>query len=173
MNTFRANSRWGIGPGLGIVTAAYMLLATGLTYCFPNLLTMHPVPRRTFYGAAVVLGFSGAMIYVWSLACLNRALRAGCLATRGPFAVVRHPIYAAWILLILPSVALALRSWPLLAAPAVAYVRFRMLVAREDRTLEESFGDAYRTYRRRVPEFIPGASRRGRKRCDARTTGQP
>jgi protein-S-isoprenylcysteine O-methyltransferase Ste14 len=83
-----------------------------------------------------------------------RAYNRDRLVTSGIFALVRHPIYAAWITLIFPGLALLTRSWPMLLTPWIAYAIFRRLIHREDEYLEQRFGQAYRDYRRRVNEVI-------------------
>jgi protein-S-isoprenylcysteine O-methyltransferase Ste14 len=77
------------------------------------------------------------------------------LVTSGVFAVVRHPIYSAMIVLNLPGIALLTRSWPLFLMPLVAYTVFKLLIHREDEYLERRFGQAYLDYRARVNEVIP------------------
>jgi protein-S-isoprenylcysteine O-methyltransferase Ste14 len=78
----------------------------------------------------------------------------GGLVTGGIYGKVRHPQYAGLALVILG----ALIQWPTLLTLAMApvllasYVR---LARREERDLEARFGKAYRTYRGRVPMFMP------------------
>ena len=83
-----------------------------------------------------------------------RAYNRDRLVTSGVFALVRHPIYAAWITLIFPGLALLARSWPMLISPCIAYAIFRRLIHREDEYLEQRFAQAYLDYRRRVNEVI-------------------
>jgi protein-S-isoprenylcysteine O-methyltransferase Ste14 len=77
------------------------------------------------------------------------------LVTSGVFGIVRHPIYAAWIVFNLPGIALLCRSWPMLGAAVVAYAVFKLSIKREDDYLEQRFGQAYRDYRSRVNEIVP------------------
>jgi protein-S-isoprenylcysteine O-methyltransferase Ste14 len=84
-----------------------------------------------------------------------RAYNRDELVTSGAFALVRHPIYAAWITLVFPGLALLIRSWPMLLTPLIAYAIFRRLIHREDEYLEQRFGQAYLDYRGRVNEVIP------------------
>jgi protein-S-isoprenylcysteine O-methyltransferase Ste14 len=76
------------------------------------------------------------------------------LVTHGLYACLRHPQYAA---LILGVVAFNVQ-WPtfltLLMAPVliVMYVR---LAKREEKELEEQFGEVFLHYQRRVPGFLP------------------
>ena len=77
------------------------------------------------------------------------------LATAGLFGFVRNPMYAAWIVFIIPGLVLLTRSWPLLLTPLVAYSAFKLLIRRENAYLEKRFGDAYRRYRVEVNELFP------------------
>lgn len=101
-------------------------------------------------GGLMILAGTLVLVPAWRMLCRAK----GALVTRGPYAVVRHPQYSALFLVILG----ALLQWPtiltLLMAPVlvVAYVR---LAWREEREMEDRFGEAYRNYRRRVPGFIP------------------
>lgn len=72
----------------------------------------------------------------------------------GPFALVRHPVYAGFLLGVFGG-ALALAD-PLVGVAAIVSVPLMRGRARaEERFLEEALGDAYREYRRRVPMFVP------------------
>ncbi len=75
------------------------------------------------------------------------------LVTSGPFAVVRHPMYAGLILAGLGSL-LIYHTWTtvLLAcfAPAL-YFRAR----REEAALAAEFGEQWKEYCKRVPQFVP------------------
>ncbi|MFQ6101677.1 MAG: methyltransferase family protein [Anaerolineae bacterium] len=78
----------------------------------------------------------------------------GALVTDGIYAWLRHPQYAGLFMVIVAF----LIQWPtiptLLMAPALfrTYIR---LARREEREMEERFGEAYRLYKTRVPGFIP------------------
>lgn len=78
----------------------------------------------------------------------------GALVTDGPYAWVRHPQYTGLFLITIgmlvqwPTIITA-ATWPVLMA---VYYR---LARREERDAEAAFGDAYRTYKARVPMFVP------------------
>ncbi|MGH2374541.1 MAG: methyltransferase family protein [Candidatus Methylomirabilaceae bacterium] len=78
----------------------------------------------------------------------------GSLVIDGLYARVRHPQYAALMLVILG----ALIQWPtlltLMMAPILIAVYVR-LARREDQELLARFGEFYKSYRRRVPSFVP------------------
>jgi len=146
--------RWGIGPKIGIPA-----LATGVLAAMPCWLWYEHVRIPVFHAClnvvgGVLLGL-GMCVYAWSLLLLRRARRTATLATTGPFSWVRHPIYAAWILLILPAIGLLCGAWPMLLPAAVAYVGFRCHVVAEENRLRARFGLEYEHYIRHVPRIVP------------------
>jgi protein-S-isoprenylcysteine O-methyltransferase Ste14 len=85
---------------------------------------------------------------------LPRPREGGRLVEQGPYAVVRHPIYAGGILFF-TGLALATSVTSLVATAALATLWAYKLEA-EERWLEEKF-DLYAEYRRDTPwRLIPG-----------------
>jgi len=76
------------------------------------------------------------------------------LVVTGPYRFSRNPIYLALTLIYL-GLALGYGSWwPIvLLAPVLIVMRFGV-IAREERYLEEKFGDAYRAYCASVRRWI-------------------
>ncbi len=143
-----------------LVTAhmvGFFLLYFGIpdTLFAERAMVFTPLP---FLGAALIL--AGAALAVWSTAVFRSwrfaaKLDAGHeLCTRGPFAIVRHPIYTALDLLALgsflwlPSILLAC------AFVAVAFVS-DLRGRTEEKLLLATFGDRYRDYLARVRRFVP------------------
>jgi protein-S-isoprenylcysteine O-methyltransferase Ste14 len=85
---------------------------------------------------------------------LHAAQGSGTVATSGAYAYVRHPQYGAFVLIMLGF----LLQWPtvptLLMFPILVYVYTR-LAHQEEREAIAAFGEAYQTYMRRTPPFIP------------------
>lgn len=116
-------------------------------------------PFQRGVGAAVIA--FGAFMMCWSLVFFRswrfRAqLDAGHqLATDGPFAWVRHPIYLGLTLL-----ALGTATWvptPITAVAAVLMALGSDLRGRaEEKLLMDAFGDQYRAYTQRTRRFLPG-----------------
>lgn len=128
-----------------------------------NAVIPDQVPER-FPGqriAGTIVIAAGAALASWALVWFRswrfRAkLDAGHeLATGGPFAWLRHPIYMALDLL-----AIGTALWcptAVVAAGAILMVIGSDLRGRaEEKLLEEAFGDAYRAYRARTRRFLPG-----------------
>ena len=85
---------------------------------------------------------------------LYAAQRTHTLATTGPYARIRHPQYAAFVLIMLGF----LVQWPTLLTlamfPVLAYMYVR-LARREEREVAAEFGPEYKRYAARTPAFIP------------------
>jgi protein-S-isoprenylcysteine O-methyltransferase Ste14 len=113
-------------------------------------------------GAGIVLLILGIPMWAMAVWTIVHAFKRGELVTRGVYALVRHPIYSAWIVYIFPGVALVCRSWLMLGASVLSYAIFKLLIKREELYLEEKFGQAYLDYRARVNEIIPVPSLRGK-----------
>jgi protein-S-isoprenylcysteine O-methyltransferase Ste14 len=77
------------------------------------------------------------------------------LCVRGPFAIVRHPIYLAVDCLFLGSAVALPRLALLVCATAVVAAHDRRARA-EERLLADVFGDDYRTYCNRTARYCPG-----------------
>ena len=85
---------------------------------------------------------------------LYAAQHARALATTGPYARIRHPQYAAFVLIMLGF----LVQWPTLLTlamfPVLVWMYVR-LARQEEREAIAAFGNAYAQYASQVPAFIP------------------
>lgn len=82
------------------------------------------------------------------------------LIVAGPFAYVRNPLYVGNMLLYVGVgiAADALAPWLVLGAAAYFLFQYWMIVSLEEEFLEKKFGEAYRSYRKAVPRFLPRLS---------------
>jgi protein-S-isoprenylcysteine O-methyltransferase Ste14 len=77
------------------------------------------------------------------------------LVRTGPYAVVRHPIYASLLAALLCTL-LALTPWQwCLLSLALFLAGTEIRVRTEDRLLESRFAEEFREYRRKVPAYVP------------------
>lgn len=85
---------------------------------------------------------------------LFAALKDETLATSGPYARVRHPQYAGFVLIMFGF----LLQWPtfatLLLFPVLVVV-YRRLAIREEKEVEARFGDSWRIYAAQTRRFVP------------------
>ncbi len=100
--------------------------------------------------------FLGAGFWLLSVSwkVLYAAQRARRLARTGPYARIRHPQYAGFVLIMTGFLA----QWPTLVTLAmypVLVFMYARLAKREEADMLAQFGEEYRRYRDTVPAFIP------------------
>ncbi|MFZ5481149.1 MAG: methyltransferase family protein [Myxococcota bacterium] len=104
------------------------------------------------FANALILGGVWLLSSAWAV--LHRAQREHRLAVEGPYALVRHPQYVAFVLVMLGFLVMwptlpTLVMFPILVA---IYVR---LARREEADVRRELGEVYDAYARVVPAFIP------------------
>ncbi len=151
----RRISPFGIGPKIVLPSVLYAVFAAYVTYRYPGRFRITVAPSWAGDACGAGLLVAGIVFYAMSLRLVLKNMKRKALVTTGPYGVVRHPIYAAWILCIVPGIALVFRSWALLGASVVCYAGFRMFVHEEEDILESVFGRAYEGYRRSTPALFP------------------
>ncbi|MDH3746310.1 MAG: isoprenylcysteine carboxylmethyltransferase family protein [Acidobacteriota bacterium] len=111
----------------------------------------------------VAMGVGAVPLVWWTLSNLGTNVSETVLTkdshqlvTSGPYQWVRHPLYAAGGLLLLPGLGLVTASWVLLALNVVIVGTIRWgIVPREEAALEEKFEEAYRAYRATTGALLP------------------
>jgi protein-S-isoprenylcysteine O-methyltransferase Ste14 len=101
-----------------------------------------------------VLILGGLFLLVASWKVLYRAQRSGELAVTGPYSRIRHPQYAAFMVIM----AGFLVQWPtlptLIMFPILVWMYVR-LARREEGEVRAEFGERYDRYAERTPRFVP------------------
>ena len=105
-----------------------------------------------------VVSAAGLFVQLWCFATLNKNASLAC---RGPYAIVRNPMYLGRSLIIFGVLMLFGQPW-VLAVFVVGY-GFYMVnrVRREEKRLRVALGEPYADYCRETNRFMPGAPYRG------------
>jgi len=113
-----------------------------------KVLSFYPLDFYTVAGVSLIaLGTVFIVIARFQLGgSFSIKAEARELVTRGLYSRVRHPIYVFGGMLILGMV-LCVRSIPLLSLWLLLMILQVRRAGKEDRVLEEKFGEAYRKYR--------------------------
>jgi protein-S-isoprenylcysteine O-methyltransferase Ste14 len=101
----------------------------------------------------IFLAFSFILLSnAWNV--LYHAQRRHTLATTGPYAVIRHPQYMAFVLILLGF----LLQWPTLLTLVmfpILLVMYARLATTEEAEIRKKFGVKFETYAARTPRFLP------------------
>ena len=148
--------------GMLLQGAAYAICFGGLRARFSPIF---PLSRN---GEAILGGFIMALALVSTWFCYTAARALGKqwalvarviegheLIRRGPYAVVRNPIYLAMFGMLIAS-GLAVSRWQaLVPAIAVYLIGTAVRIHSEENLLRAVFGAQFDDYARRVPAFLP------------------
>ena len=165
----------GMTVGRAPVRSALFYVVTGALFGGFCILLWRPLPLAPSLGAqavalalGAVLYFAGMAFVVWGRLTLGRLYFVSTsfgaqlyadhqLIMRGPFAIVRHPMYAGMIALSFGGL-LIYRTWTWVFIAAIAPALLRR-ARREEQALSVRFGEAWDAYAARVPAWIPRRSR--------------
>jgi protein-S-isoprenylcysteine O-methyltransferase Ste14 len=144
-----------------------------LVLCFAGLLIWDPATAIGILGARVVptagsvqwlalaATISGCVFTVWARACLGSNWSSIAtvkqdheLILRGPYAVVRHPIYSG-LLLALAGTATAVGEVRAFIGLGFAFIAFLLKSGAEEKLMRAEFADEYVQYSQRVKRLIP------------------
>lgn len=143
-------ARWGI-----------VLQSVSYYFCWASPFWAHPAgPWRVSIGALLFL--PGIWLSWTAVRTLGRQWRldAGLnadheLVRAGPYRIIRHPIYASMLCMLLGT-GMLLTPLPLLGVALLIYlIGTEIRVRVEDSLLESRFGAEFRTYRDEVAAYVP------------------
>ncbi len=131
---------------------AFLALGSGLHWLFPRPLFRSAWPKHVF---GWPLLFFGALGVAWAVAAAQAVnlARPNRLVTAGPYQFSRNPMYVAWTMLYLAAALLANNRWLLLSLPGLVTLTHYFVIRREEQSLEQAFGAAYRRYRAQVRRY--------------------
>lgn len=106
-----------------------------------------------FPASKVVMGI-GILLVIYGWKQIHKARQQGTLIIEGIYKYIRHPQYLGFLIITLGLNVMWLTIITLIMWPILAVLYWR-LAKKEDKEMEEKFGEEFLEYKRRVPGFIP------------------
>jgi protein-S-isoprenylcysteine O-methyltransferase Ste14 len=143
-----------IKPAVAI--GALLQIAAMLTITFR--LSGGPLrPKPLELAAVALLAPLAAALFVWALLSAPRHAGLDTLVTRGVYAQMRHPIYLAFLAMLLATGLLASAGQRLLVAVVIYLTGSELRIASEEEDLARKFAAEYEQYRLRTRwRYLPG-----------------
>jgi protein-S-isoprenylcysteine O-methyltransferase Ste14 len=154
---------WGIGPRMFLYTALIsspLLVAYGYDTGRFTTTWIPSMPACLLGGVWIAAGLA---ILCIAARHISRNFKAGQLCDSGIYSLCRNPMYAGWILFVLPGIAILLRAPILWIVPGIMYLVLARMIRREEEYLQAVFGERYKRYRESVGLLLP---KRRKQRAD-------
>lgn len=139
----------GSGDRIGLFTLPFAVAGVILNAANPSLFGVGG-PPAWLRGLSIVLLVAGLAIWAWSVILILTNVPRRRLITTGPYAWIKHPLYTAVALLVLPWVGFLLDTWLGVVLGAILYLGSRIFRTAEESALSRAFGDSWREYDRSV-----------------------
>jgi len=143
-----------------LLVLAFLLLTKRHRLPYPFDIRIIPATEIVAWVAGI-LCIAGLAFCLWARAALGRnwsgtiTLKEGHeLIERGPYRLVRHPIYTGLLAMFLAT-AIAFGHLGGFVAVVVAFASFWIKLSDEEKLMRQQFPEQYRSYEQRVKRIIP------------------
>lgn len=109
-------------------------------------------PQQPWAGIGVAMVVIGGVIRFWAA---GMVMKNQVLATSGPYAWVRHPLYVGNILVLFGMVAICLNWWILGITVFFFWFFYPPAIKYEDGKLLKIFGNSWKKWSSQVPALMP------------------
>ena len=127
-----------------------------LTYRWPlaiaAIIILILLMEPQYFWLGLLISLAGEALQVWCFASLNKKKE---LAAKGPYVVVRNPMYIGRYFLILGAITITGSLFLMILFSIVYYFYMTNRVEREEEVLAKIFGEAYQEYCSRTNRFLP------------------
>jgi len=139
----------GSGDRIGLFTLPFLVVGLILNVAYPTSFDAGGPPTALRVASIAVLAVG---VVIWALSAMLIVARVprGELITTGPYAWVRHPLYTAVALLVLPWLGFLLNTWLGAVVGVIVYIGSRLFAPAEEVVLAKTFGGAWTDYARAV-----------------------
>ena len=129
----------------------------GFLLCVFFVVVAQPIPWAVYLTTPFVV--LGVCVRMWASGFIMKNKQ---LATNGPYALVRHPLYVGNILIVYAFAGASGVWWTFVIATVFFVFYYLPAIEYEDRKLSKIFGDAWQDFARQTPALLPSLGGRDR-----------
>ena len=134
------NTIWGSGPKLLSSTLIYFAIVLYISKMhFQIAVISEELWIIHFVSKALIT--IGVVLWIIIVHRIFAIYKLGILYREGLYAFCRHPLYANFILILVPGICLQFNSWITLTTPVFMYFTFKYCIKKEEQGLIEQFGE--------------------------------
>ena len=144
----------GIGPLLAVVGACsfgiiFLQRIIGMTIPLP------PACREYSTAFGILLIAVGLYFWISSALLISKAFRSHRLEISGVYRLSRNPLYAAFIVFIVPGIAFLCNDLLYCAVSLAMFAAFKLRIGKEEEFLRKEFGEEFQQYAQKIAQLIP------------------
>jgi protein-S-isoprenylcysteine O-methyltransferase Ste14 len=139
----------GSGDRIALLTLPFVIGGVILNVARPAMFSVGGPPDWLRVLSVGVL-VPGLVIWIWSVILILTHVPRGRLITSGPYGWVKHPLYTAVALLVIPWIGFLFDTWLGVVLGVVLYLAARMFAPAEEVALSRTFGESWSDYSHHV-----------------------
>lgn len=151
----RGLSPTGVGPAIMVGDLAFLAVAIVANRLWPEASRFLVEPSLPLTIAGALWIALGVALWALTLRSFLHGFPRGELITTGPYGLCRHPLYASFVLFVVPGIGLVTQTWTILLAALAGIALTSTLIPREERAMDLEFGAAWRDYCARTSRLVP------------------
>jgi len=140
----------GSAPMIAVPTILYLIATLIISGIKNPLFDIIENDRTVIEILGVVLIIAGVIAVASCGRKLLRSFNKEKLMTDGLYKVFRDPMYASYLIFIIPGISLLFNSWLALTTIILNYILYLVFIRQEHKFLEDKFGDEYKKYLQKV-----------------------
>lgn len=129
----------GSGDKIAGLVLPFVIVGVVLNLAFPATFEVGG-PSDSLRVVSIAVLIPGVTIWLWSAVLILTKVPRGELIESGPYALVKHPLYTAVALLVIPWIGFLLNTWLGVVIGLVLYVATRLFAPEEEAKLATTFG---------------------------------
>jgi protein-S-isoprenylcysteine O-methyltransferase Ste14 len=139
----------GSGRKIGLFTLPFLMVGIPLNIIYPEFFMVNGTSGSLFWISLLFL-IIGIINWIWTVVLIVTKIPRKQLITTGPYAIIKHPLYAGVALLVLPWAGFLFNTWLGFVLGIVVYVGSRIFSPEEEKLLSKIFGIEWEEYCKKV-----------------------